>query len=71
LKDVRLSACHAGGRGFEPRPLRQINPKCFLHLGFFLFYRPNLAQASFFESLRAAAMDGSWLARGRDFSASQ
>jgi len=33
---VRISACHAEGRGFESRPFRQDNKKAPLIGGFFI-----------------------------------
>ena len=46
---VRIPACHAGGRGFEPRPLRQINaPKGAFFLPACGTIRPH--QAYFFQN---------------------
>jgi hypothetical protein len=41
---VRIPACHAGGRGFESRPLRQSFEKP-LSRGFFVFCRPAILEA--------------------------
>jgi len=37
---VRISACHAEGRGFESRPLRQIKIQALVNEG--LFYCANI-----------------------------
>ena len=36
---VRIPACHAGGRGFEPRPLRQHQGRRVRFVGPFFFFR--------------------------------
>ena len=44
---VRIPACHAGGRGFEPRPLRQ-NKSPLIFNGLFLFARAVSVQTAHF-----------------------
>ena len=39
---VRIPACHAGGRGFESRPLRHLFQTLAVMLGFFRFYSLSL-----------------------------
>ena len=50
---VRISACHAEGRGFESRPFRQDNKKASLLGGFF---HSKIARAYFLGVVIEAAI---------------
>ncbi len=47
---VRIPACHAGGRGFEPRPLRQ-KSKALSEMTRLLFYASRKNQTIFVDFL--------------------